>query len=301
MLQYPTCKATNEVSIHDETVITKNIASTSFLPNSVAPTSNDKLAPAIPEINTKNRRSPKNTSDSSTGIGVSYIPSNVNLGQKKHTAALPLNINNVSPNTILANKSSSPPTPCTFFLLDCLEGAGGFSPDKIFREDIAKIVKSLPKYLFFFVWYRGCFVDVKALGQHFQCIRGSIVGLDIARYIDIVVPRIALACEVAFATSVLGVRATKNKPTNSPFRASNFKSNFDDNNSGSRVRADSFVFSSFASVNDLTVTDTVREEKESIRASSRSRKKIQADISNVWQTKDTVPPLADRPILKIKL
>ena len=46
--------------------------------------------------------------------------------------------------------------------------------------------------------------------QHFRCQRGAVVGLDLARYVDIVVPRIAAEARQAFRRSLLSARAAKN-------------------------------------------------------------------------------------------
>lgn len=147
-----------------------------------------------------------NISISSSSTTESGILPNVNLSKKKHNRTFPMSIINVSEGASVVNMSSNTYVPCTFLLLDSLAGAGGVSPDKIIRKDIANTVDSLQKLPYFLVWYRGCLVHVEGTSQHIQSIQGAIVGLDIARYVDIVVPRIALGCQLAFAEAVLGLR-----------------------------------------------------------------------------------------------
>ena len=156
--------------------------------------------------NDKSRTPFPNISISSSSTTDSGILPNVNLSKKKHNRTLPMSIINVSEDASVVNTSSNTHVPCTFLLLDSLAGAGGVNPDEIIRKDIAKTVNSLQKLPYFLVWYRGCLVHVEGTSQHIRSIQGAIVGLDIARYVDIVVPRIALGCQLAFAKAVLGLK-----------------------------------------------------------------------------------------------
>ena len=107
---------------------------------------------------------------------------------------------------------------CTFLLLDTFhnagsvgdgEGGGGVDPSAVLGKELASTVRCLP-IPFFLVWYRGCPVRVTNASQHFRCQRGAVVGLDLARYVDIVVPRIAAEARQAFRRSLLSARAAKN-------------------------------------------------------------------------------------------
>ena len=177
-------------------------------PNPTQPKTPSKEPTASSEpANDDQPRTPfPNISISSSSTTDSGILPNVNLSKKKHNRTLPMSIINVSEEASVVNMSSNTHVPCTFLLLDSLAGAGGVSPDKIIRKDIANTVDSLQKLPYFLVWYRGCLVHVEGTSQHIQSIQGAIVGLDIARYVDIVVPRIALGCQLAFAKAVLGLK-----------------------------------------------------------------------------------------------
>ena len=168
---------------------------------------------------------------------------------------------------------------CTFLLLDTFhnadsvgegEGGGGVDPSAVLGKELASTVRCLP-IPFFLVWYRGCPVRVTNASQHFRCQRGAVVGLDLARYVDIVVPRIAAEARQAFRRSLLSARAAKSTETRR-------SSGLDSGSNGTE--------SNISSLND--------NESNGLEQP--------ADAEGLfWSQVTDVPELKDRPILDIKL
>ena len=168
---------------------------------------------------------------------------------------------------------------CTFLLLDTFhnadsagegEGGGGVDPSVVLGKELASTVRCLP-IPFFLVWYRGCPVRVTNASQHFRCQRGAVVGLDLARYVDIVVPRIAAEARQAFRRCLLAARAARSSETRR-------SSGLDNGSNGTE-----------SNISSLT-------ENESNELEQR------ADAEDLfWSQVKDVPELKDRPVLDIKL
>lgn len=143
--------------------------------------------------------------DESDDLGIIHEKNDVTKHESKQ------DVSQNTKNTVDSKDANAYSTqPCTFLLLDSFPGPGGVNPDDVLPSSLSHDVQSLPVPSFI-VWYRGCRVFIESgSSQHFNCAKGMVIGLDMARYIDILLPRLAHEASIAFATAMLGTAATRN-------------------------------------------------------------------------------------------
>mmetsp|Transcript_20648 Transcript_20648/g.25541 ORF Transcript_20648/g.25541 Transcript_20648/m.25541 type:complete len:343 (-) Transcript_20648:373-1401(-) len=89
------------------------------------------------------------------------------------------------------NEDKSTAKLANILVLDTFATGGG-SLDLI-PDNLQEIVRTLP-IPSFLIWYRGHRVQVEEASQHFHCLNGAVIGLDLARYVDITLPRVVSEC-----------------------------------------------------------------------------------------------------------